>query len=94
MWHVLQIAIFTAVVFSNIRWQWTPNEGLACLYGGMLAFGVTWCLSELFALIRSAWNWLLTWNIKRGPQHEVWCRETQTFIRGAQGQKPGKLTRC
>lgn len=41
MWHALQIAIITAVVFSNIHWEWTPNPLLAGIIGWIAAFLAT-----------------------------------------------------
>lgn len=41
MWMLLQGMIILAVVFSNIRWQWTPNGLLATLIGVGLALAVT-----------------------------------------------------
>lgn len=93
MWTILQTAIVLAVTFANIYWELTPNGYVAGFLAGVIAFGVTWLLSTTGQLIASSWHWLLTWNTKRGPQPEVWCRRTQTFVRIRKSQNPGKLTR-
>ena len=54
MWKLFQLAIFIAVVGSNIEYQWTPNPYLAAICGGLAAYlatvtltGLFWCLSAL-----------------------------------------------
>lgn len=39
---LFQMAVFTAVLFSNVRWPWTPNAYLASIIAGAAAFGATW----------------------------------------------------
>lgn len=41
MWHTLQITIIIAVIFSNIHWEWTPNQLLAGIIGWVVAFLAT-----------------------------------------------------
>jgi hypothetical protein len=47
MMKLFQTLVFMAVMFSNIRWQWTPNGYVASLLGGLAAFFATvllvWC---------------------------------------------------
>lgn len=46
-WKLFQLTIVFLVIASNIHWQWTPNPYLAAVYGGMLAFGLTWLLNAV-----------------------------------------------
>ena len=41
MWKVIQFLIFSAVVMSNVHWEWTPNPYLAGALGYALAFVIT-----------------------------------------------------
>ncbi len=41
MWRLIQYLIFSAVVVSNAKWEWTPNAYLAGWIGIALAFIVT-----------------------------------------------------
>lgn len=56
MWKVFQLAIFIAVVGSNIEYQWTPNGYLAAILGGLAAYlatvFLTWTFRGLSALRR------------------------------------------
>jgi hypothetical protein len=51
MWRLLQIAVFGAVIASNIEYQWTPNGYVAGLLAVFAAFAVTALLGELFRLV-------------------------------------------
>lgn len=51
MRHFLQIVIAGAVLFSNVRWQWTPNGYLAAILAGLAAWLVT-----VFPLRLLAWS--------------------------------------
>lgn len=55
MRHFLQIAIVIAVLFSNIRWQWTPNGYLAALLAGLAAYCVTILPFQVFRTL-SGWR--------------------------------------
>lgn len=48
MRHFLQIVIVIAVLFSNIRWQWTPNGYLAGIIAGLAAWMITVMPFKLF----------------------------------------------
>lgn len=52
-WHFLQAAIFTAVLCSNVYWQWTPNPFLAALMGAGAALGITASLNWLTQTVAS-----------------------------------------
>lgn len=52
MRHFLQIVIVGAVLFSNIRWQWTPNGYLAAILAGLAAYLVTVFPFQLLAWAR------------------------------------------
>lgn len=45
MWYAIQFAVFAAVIFGNIHWQWTPNHYLAALLG----FGAVYLMMKLLA---------------------------------------------
>ena len=45
LWQIFQLAVFAAVVGSNIQWNWTPNMYLASLMGGAAAFVLTAAIS-------------------------------------------------
>jgi len=47
MWKAFQIAIFLAVMFTNIHWHLTPNGYLASLIAIGIAFVVTWALTRM-----------------------------------------------
>lgn len=38
---IFQMLVFTAVLFSNVHWQWTPNGYLASLIGGGVTYVAT-----------------------------------------------------
>jgi hypothetical protein len=38
---LFQMLIFTAVMFSNVHWQWTPNGYLASLIGAGVTYVAT-----------------------------------------------------
>ena len=43
-WRLFQAAIVLAVIFSNIHWEWTPNNYVAGLFGWLAAWGGTWLI--------------------------------------------------
>lgn len=53
IWKIVQAVIFTAVLFSNVHWQWTPNAYLASLIGIGAAFCVTLGVQSATDLLRS-----------------------------------------
>lgn len=61
MMKFFQMLVFTAVMFSNIHWQWTPNGYVASLLGIGAAFCATWLLLR----ISSLYAWL------RGPHQRI-----------------------
>jgi uncharacterized membrane protein len=40
-WKTLQFSVFAAVLFSNIYYQWTPNEYVASIVALLAALFVT-----------------------------------------------------
>jgi hypothetical protein len=52
MWTLLQLAIVTAVLFSNAYWSWTPNGYLAAMIAIGSAVISTWAISKLIDLLR------------------------------------------
>lgn len=40
-WRLFQSLVIFAVIASNIRWQWTPNGYIPALFGGLLAYFLT-----------------------------------------------------
>lgn len=51
---LFQMLVFTAVLFSNIHWQWTPNGYLASLIGIAVTFAATCLLVWIGELIARA----------------------------------------
>jgi hypothetical protein len=51
LWKLLQISIFTAVLMSNVHYQWTPNGYVAGVVAFFCAFGTTVLLGDLFRFI-------------------------------------------
>lgn len=51
-WHLLQMAILIGVLFSNIHWQWTPNNYLASALGIAAAWLVTVVVVKLADVLR------------------------------------------
>ena len=49
-----QMIVFTAVLFSNVRWPWTPNAYLASI----IAAAVTFCATWLAVWAGDALRWL------------------------------------
>lgn len=52
MMKLFQMLVFTAVAFSNIRWQWTPNGYLASMIGGGVAYLATLAVVSVGDLLR------------------------------------------
>ncbi len=52
MWKLLQFAIFSAVVLSNVGYEWTPNPIVAGGLGIAAAYVVTLALVLLSRLLR------------------------------------------
>lgn len=52
-WHLLQGAIFMAVVASNIRWEWTDNGYAAALIGAVCAYTASALILKLIDPERS-----------------------------------------
>ena len=47
LWKLLQISVFSAVLFSNVAWQWTPNGYAAALVALMATIFATALVSEV-----------------------------------------------
>lgn len=43
-WYVLQYAAFFVVAGSNIIWEWTPNPTVVGIFGGLIAYCLTWLI--------------------------------------------------
>lgn len=57
-WRILQMIVMTAVVFSNIYWEWTPNPYLASIIGAVVAWLVSIGVASLIDLSRKLrWHW-------------------------------------
>lgn len=65
MWKLFQLAIFVAVVGSNIEWNWTPNGYLAALIGVGLAYVLTVALTSLGSALSS---WRQRLNLRTGEK--------------------------
>ena len=50
MWKLFQLSIVIAVVFSNIRYEWTPNQTAAGVAAIMAAAVATAIVGELILL--------------------------------------------
>lgn len=46
MWFLFQGLIAFSVVASNIRWHWTPNPYIPAAGGLLLAFVLTWLVTQ------------------------------------------------
>ena len=51
------LLIFSAVVISNVHWQWTPNGYLAGLIGAAVAFLVTVGAVRVADMLRRVVHW-------------------------------------
>jgi hypothetical protein len=51
MWKLLQLAVFVAVVGSNIEWRWTDNGYVAAFFGIAAALVVTLIVDKAFRLL-------------------------------------------
>jgi len=54
----LQFVIAAAVLFSNVRWQWTPNGYLAAIIAGVAVWLLTVFPFRLLAWARQLKAWL------------------------------------
>ncbi len=52
LWKLLQLAVFLAVMFTGIYYEWTPNGLVLSLVAATCAFAVTVLLGDLFHLVR------------------------------------------
>lgn len=46
MWYLLQIAVFIAVMFTGIYYEWTPNGLVLAVIAALCAFGTTVLLGD------------------------------------------------
>ena len=54
LWKLLQFSVFTAVMFTGIYYEWTPNGFVLSLVSATCAFAVTVLLGDLFRFL----SWL------------------------------------
>jgi hypothetical protein len=50
--YILEVLLFTAVIFANIHWEWTPNQYLATVLAGFAVFVVFYQLPKWVSLLR------------------------------------------
>lgn len=76
---LFQMLVFTLVLFSNVRWQWTPNGYLA----SMIAAGVTFAATWLLVLSRDALRNLKRWLNRTEVGPAIWLAGDQRPYKGA-----------
>jgi hypothetical protein len=55
MWKFIQFTVFTAVIFSNIRYEWTPNgyaASIVALLAVLFVSAIPVMVSDLARLLR------------------------------------------
>ena len=62
---LFQMLVFTAVMFSNIRWQWTPNGYLASLIGVAASFLATVVLIKAIEAARGLALYMAAGRVRR-----------------------------
>jgi uncharacterized membrane protein len=67
MMKLFQMLVFTAVMFSNIHWQWTPNGYLASLISIGVTFIATVSLLWIIDVSRRAARYIKP---RRGRGHQ------------------------
>jgi len=61
LWRIGQITIFTTVLFSNVKYQWTPNgyaAGLVAFFVTLFFTAIPIMISDLVRTTRRLSGWL------------------------------------
>jgi hypothetical protein len=99
-WKLVQFSVFTAVLFSNIRYQWTPSgyaAGVVALLAAALVSAIPVAIEDLAALFRRLARSLMV--LIRGPHLPEVKRPSDRPLHDSHWQAPilglqGKIERA